>query len=105
MTKARIILSTIDTATEAERIARDLVDNRLASCVNISPGLQSVYRWQGEIHSDKELLLIIKTSSDKTDMAIKRIVELHPYDLPEAVVLPIESGHAAYLDWILNETG
>jgi len=105
MTKARIILSTIDTSAEAERIARDLVDNRLASCVNISPGLQSVYRWQGEIHSDKELLLIIKTSSDKTDMVIKRIVELHPYDLPEAVVLPIESGHAAYLDWILNETG
>jgi len=104
MTKARIILSTIDTSAEAERIARDLVDNRLASCVNISPGLQSVYRWQGEIHSDKELLLIIKTSSDKTDMVIKRIVELHPYDLPEAVVLPIESGHAAYLDWILNET-
>ena len=104
MTEARIILSTIDTAAGGEAIARDLVGSHLASCVNIIPGLRSIYRWQGEIHNDKELLLIIKTNSDKTDSVIERILELHPYDLPEAVVLEIESGYPPYLEWILEGT-
>ncbi len=104
MSDARIILSTIDSLPAAEIIAQTLVSEFLASCVNIIPGLQSVYRWEGAIHNEKELLLIIKTSSDKTEATLSRLVEIHPYDLPEAIALDIQNGYAPYLNWIVNET-
>ncbi len=105
MTDARIVISTVDSRPSAETIAQNLVGTRLASCVNILPGLQSVYRWKQEIHNDQEFLLIIKTRSDKTDEVIKRLVEIHPYELPEAIVLNIEDGYGPYLEWIRAETG
>ena len=104
MSDARIILSTIDSLPAAEIIAQTLVSEFLASCVNIIPGLQSVYRWKGAIHNEKELLLIIKTSSDKTEDTLSRLVEIHPYDLPEAIALDIQNGYAPYLNWIVDET-
>lgn len=104
MTNIRIILSTVDSQSAAESIARTLVSEFLASCVNILPGLHSVYRWKANIQNEKELLLIIKTSSDKSVAAIEKLVEIHPYELPEAIVLNIEDGYAPYLDWVLKET-
>ncbi len=105
MSNVRIILSTVDSLPAAEAIAQSLVTGFLASCVNIVPGLHSVYRWKASIHNEKEFLLIIKTSSDKTGAAMEKLVEIHPYELPEAIVLDIEKGYAPYLDWILKETG
>lgn len=99
-----LILSTIDSRDAAGGIARKLVEARLASCVNILPGLRSIYRWNSEIHDESELLLIIKTSSEKSDEAVKALVEAHPYDLPEAVTLDIAGGYPPYLDWINTET-
>jgi len=105
MSNPRIILSTVDSPDAAEGIARKLVGARLASCVNILPGLRSIYRWNSEIHDEPELLLIIKTSSEKSDEAIKALVDSHPYELPEAIALEIGGGHLPYLDWIRSETG
>lgn len=104
MASVKIILSTVDSLSAAEAIAHTLVSEFLASCVNIMPGLHSVYRWKANIQNEKELLLIIKTSSDKTGAAMEKLVEIHPYELPEAIILDIEGGYAPYLDWVINET-
>jgi periplasmic divalent cation tolerance protein len=95
-----VLLSTVGTAEDAERIARALVERRLAACVNVVPGLVSVYRWKGEVRRDDERLLIIKTRAAKLEALREALVTLHPYDLPELVALPIEAGHAPYLAWL-----
>ena len=84
----------------ARRIADALVDERLAACVNLLPGLRSVYRWQGGVHCDDEVLLLIKTTQDKVGMLGDRITALHPYELPELVAVEVAGGLAAYLAWI-----
>lgn len=89
----------------AERIAETVVDERLAACVNLVPGLTSVYRWQGQIQRDAEVLLIIKTRSTVYPLLEARIRELHPYEVPEIIALPIQAGSAAYLNWIADNTG
>ncbi len=104
MSETRIILSTVDGQSKAEEIAESLVSERLASCVNILPQIVSVYRWKGQIEKEPETLLIIKTRGDRVDEVISRVVEIHPYDVPEVISLPIEKGHQPYLDWVLAET-
>jgi len=104
MTNAKIIFTAVDSLPAAESIARSLVEERLASCVNIVPGLRSIYRWKAEIRNEAEFLLIIKTSSENSGAAVDRLVKVHPYELPEAVVLDIESGYQPYLDWIVSES-
>jgi periplasmic divalent cation tolerance protein len=95
-----VVLSTVGKAEDAARIARALVERRLAACVNIVPGVRSVYRWQGRVEEDEERLLVIKTRRDRFDALREALVALHPYELPEAIVLPIEAGHAPYLAWL-----
>ena len=85
---------------DAERIARALVDERLAACVNIVPGAVSIYRWKGNVEQEPEQILMIKTLAERVDALKRRLLELHPYELPEVVVIPIVGGHAAYLEWI-----
>ncbi len=102
-TETRIILSTVDNQTKAEEIATSLVSERLASCVNILPQILSIYRWKGQIEKEPETLLIIKTRGDRVDEVISRVAEIHPYEVPEVISLPIEKGHQPYLDWILAE--
>lgn len=104
MTAAVVVLSTVGTADEAERIATALVDERLAACVNLVPELTSIYRWQGRIERARELLMVIKTRRALVSRLIARLGELHSYDVPEAIVLPIASGARPYLAWLLGET-
>ena len=87
-------------AASARRIAEALVGERLAACVNRLPAISSTYRWQGEVITDNEELLLIKTTADRFDALRTRLLELHPYDLPELIAVPVERGHATYLDWV-----
>lgn len=99
MTDQRIALNTCGSAAEAEKVASALVERNLAACVNVLPGVRSFYRWQGKIEDDPEHLLVIKTSEEKLAALEAAITELHSYDCPELVVLPVAGGSKAYLDW------
>lgn len=98
-----LVLSTCPDAETAGRIAHALVEERLAACVNRVPGVASTYRWHGDILDDAEVLLLIKTTRERFEALRARLVELHPYDVPEVIALDIPGGHAAYLDWIARE--
>jgi periplasmic divalent cation tolerance protein len=89
----------------AVKIARALVDDQLAACVNILGETTSVYRWQGEIREEGEVALIAKTTSAQFPAVAERVKALHPYDVPCIVAWPIVAGHQPYLDWISAETG
>jgi periplasmic divalent cation tolerance protein len=102
MTGCQFLLSTIDNAQKAEAIADALVQERLAACVSIVTNLFSVYRWQGAIEKNTEMLLIIKTSEERREELTRRLVELHPYEVPEVIAFPVAAGHGPYLDWILE---
>lgn len=104
MSDALLVLCTCPDADSAGRIARTVVGEGLAACVNRAPGIVSIYRWQGEIHEDSEVLLLIKTRSERFELLRARIVELHPYDLPEVIALEVAAGHAPYLEWLRTET-
>jgi periplasmic divalent cation tolerance protein len=84
----------------AERIARALVEERLAACVNVVPGVRSIYRWKGAVEDAAEVLCVVKTTAARLDPLRARLVELHPYDCPELVALPIGSGLEPYLEWV-----
>jgi len=90
---------------KAAEIARTLVEERLAACVNIVPGVRSIYRWKGEVCDDAEVLCVIKTRQDRVDALRDRLPALHPYEVPELVVLEVASGHAPYLAWIDAQVG
>ena len=100
MSEKKIVLTTAGSLEEAEKIAHALVERRLAACVNIVGPIHSVYRWQGKVESGDEHLLLIKTIAAQFDAVAKAIRELHSYDLPECIQLPIEGGSAEYLEWI-----
>jgi periplasmic divalent cation tolerance protein len=100
MTDKRIVLSTAGSEEEARRIARHLVEEQLAACVNIVPQIESIYRWQGRVESSQEWLLIIKTTSERFASVRDAIRELHSYELPECIAISVEDGSAAYLEWI-----
>ena len=93
-------MTTAPAADKAAAIARTLVEEGLVACVNIVPGIRSIYRWQGEICDDTEVLCLMKTRRDRAEPARERLVALHPYQLPEVIVLEITAGHAPYLAWI-----
>jgi periplasmic divalent cation tolerance protein len=99
---ARVVLTTVGSPEEAHRLARLLVERRLAACVNLIPNLTSIYRWQGAIEEAAETLLLIKTTADQLLALEAAIRELHSYDLPEFLTLPVESGSQPYLAWLLD---
>ena len=88
----------------ADRLARALIERRLAACVNALPGVVSTYRWTGEVCVEGETTLLIKTRSDRLEELTEVLVELHPYDVPEVIALPILEGHQPYLDWVIDQT-
>ena len=94
------VYCTVPDIGTAEKLAGALVESKLAACVNILPGVKSVYSWKGEICADNELLLIIKTTADVYSSLERKILELHPYETPEIIALPICEGSADYLKWL-----
>jgi periplasmic divalent cation tolerance protein len=100
MTEAVLVLTTAGKESEAQKIAHEVVKRRLAACVNIVPRIQSVYRWEGKIETAEEFLLIIKSTKTRSADVQAAIRELHSYDLPECIVISIESGGEEYLKWI-----
>ncbi len=95
-----LVMTTVKARVEAERIAKKIVGEKLAACVNVVPSISSTYRWKGKIERSRETLLLMKTSGEKLDKAIKRIKELHTYKVPEIIALPIERGLPEYLKWL-----
>jgi periplasmic divalent cation tolerance protein len=89
---------------EADRIARALVEEKLAACVNIAP-IRSCYLWEGKLNIEEEEQMIIKTEQAMVEQVMARIIELHSYKIPEIIVLPITSGYQPYLDWISQSVG
>jgi len=100
MTDKRIVLTTAGSEQEAEKIARHLVEHRLAACVNILPNVTSVYRWKDQVEEAREWLLIIKTTAGVFAQVRQAISDLHSYELPECICLTIEDGLPNYLQWI-----
>ena len=100
----RIVLTTIGSETDALGLARTLIDERLAACVNVLPAMVSVYRWKGSVEQDKEHQVVIKTSADRLAALEIRLRQLHPYELPEFLVLDVGGG-AAYLAWVRESVG
>jgi len=100
-----LILTTLPAAADAGAFAQAIVESRLAACVNLLPVMESVYRWEGRVQRDSERQVILKTSKDRVAALWERVRELHPYDVPEFIVLPIVGGNDAYLRWIADSTG
>jgi periplasmic divalent cation tolerance protein len=100
MTDARIVLTTVALHETAISIAQTLVAERLAACVNVAPAVESVYWWQGKMDHSLEYVLTIKTTADRIDALRERLLGLHPYEMPEFVVLTVEGGSDGYLGWI-----
>ncbi len=94
------VMTTLGSAEVAQRMATALVERQLAACVQVIGPITSTYRWQGRIETSQEWMCVIKTRSDCYDVLERAIVELHPYDTPEIVALPIVAGSAKYLAWI-----
>ncbi len=99
-----LALSTAPDAATAERIARALVDERLIACANLVPGLTSIYRWQGTVQADAEVLLLMKTRRALVQRLKERLPQLHPYQVPELVVTEVTDGLAPYCAWVRGET-
>ena len=99
-----IIYSTTGNVGEARKIARTLVEEKLVACVNIIPKIESIYRWQGNIEENNECVLLAKTTDKNIDKTIHKIKELHSYDVPDIVAIPITHGFKKYLEWVEDET-
>ncbi len=102
---AIVVLVTVPNAEVAARLAETLVGEALAACVNVLPEVTSTYRWQGRVEHDREQLCLMKTTRDGFERLRARVLELHPYELPEVIALPIVAGHAPYLAWIAGAVG
>jgi periplasmic divalent cation tolerance protein len=97
-----VVFVTAPSADEAARIARTLVEEKLAACGNVIPAIRSIYRWQGSIHDDQEALLVLKAPRKRLTELADRVAQIHPYELPEVVGVPIEGGSEKYVDWIIQ---
>lgn len=100
MTDKRIVLTTAASAEEARKIARHLLEHRLAACVNIVPQITSIYRWKDKVEEAEEWLLVIKTTASAFNQVRTAIASMHSYDLPECICLAVEQGSVDYLRWI-----
>lgn len=100
-----LVMSNAPDLLVAKRIAHELLEAGLAACVNLGAPMLSMYRWEGKIEGDEEIPLWIKSTRAQQDGLIEMLARLHPYDVPEAIVIPVEGGLPAYLDWVRAETG
>jgi|SRR5690349_10701154 periplasmic divalent cation tolerance protein len=104
MKEPLLVITNLGDIAGARILARTLVERRLAACVNMLPGVQSVYRWRDAIEEEAEVTLLIKTTAGRYAELEQAIKALHPYELPEIIALPLSAGLPAYLDWIAQET-
>jgi periplasmic divalent cation tolerance protein len=104
MTDSIVVLTTLPNAEAAAEVAKAVVGEKLAACANILPPLRSIYRWKGKVQDESEVLVLLKTRQAQYERLKSRILELHPYDVPEVLAVAVEQGHSAYLDWIATET-
>ncbi len=102
---ARVVLVTAPDLASARSLAHGLVERRLAACVNLVPGLESIFRWKGAIESSKEVLLVVKTAASRMPALEAYLESEHPYDVPECIALQPARVERAYLDWLLAESG
>ncbi len=100
MTRIQVTLTTVPDRKAGRRLADALVSEGLAACATLLPGAESIYSWKGKVRRDRELLLVIKAPARRAAALRRRVLELHPYDLPELLHLPVAGGHRAYLDWV-----
>jgi len=105
MTDYVLVFITVSSEKEGEKIASALVKERLAACVNLIGGMKSTFRWKGQVSSEQEVLLTAKTKDKLFQKLKKRVLELHSYEVPEILALPVLAGFEKYLDWIGKETG
>jgi periplasmic divalent cation tolerance protein len=103
-THTRVVFCTVPSEDVGVRIARALLEENLVACVNMLPQVRSLYRFNGNIEDERELLLVMKTRDDRYERLEERICELHPYEVCEVLALPVTDGSKAYLDWVLAET-
>jgi periplasmic divalent cation tolerance protein len=99
-----VVLTTVPVGDLGETVARALVEERLAACVNVCAPMTSVYRWDGRVTHDLERQIVVKTTVDRIDAIRERLARLHPYELPEFLVCPVRDGSDAYLAWVRSET-
>jgi len=104
MDRAVFVYTTFPALVEAQAAGKTLVELRLAACANIIPGMISIFRWQGEIEQNNEVVMILKTRATLADRLTGVLRELHPYDMPAIVVLPLEAVDKPYLEWMFSET-
>lgn len=104
MTDKIVVFSTCASAEEGERIARALVERRLAACVNVLPGVRSFYRWKGRVEDASEVLVVMKTTRGLFDLLGAELAKLHSYEVPECIAVPVSGGLEPYLAWIAAET-
>ncbi len=105
MTDGLLVITTLPNADAAAELAKNVVGERLAACANLIPALRSIYKWQGKVQDENEVLVLFKTRQEHYENLKSRILELHPYEVPEVLAIPVEQGYAAYLDWLAAETG
>ena len=105
MTNKRLVLTTASSEEECKKIARALVENRLAACVNVVSKIDSVYRWEGKVEEAQEYLLLIKTTAEAFPGVREAIGRLHPYEVPECIAVAVEEGSEPYLKWIDESVG
>ncbi len=105
MTDALLVLTTLPNADAAAELAKTVVAEKLAACANLFPALRSVYRWQAKVQDENEVLVLFKTRQEHFERLKSRILELHPYEVPEVLAIPIEQGYQGYLEWLARETG
>jgi periplasmic divalent cation tolerance protein len=101
--QALVVLCTVSSLEEGRRMARELVEQRLAACVNLLPKVESVYRWQGVVESAEEVLLVVKTTPARFAELKEKIAELHSYEVPEILALPVSDGSSRYLEWLSGQ--
>jgi periplasmic divalent cation tolerance protein len=105
VTDGLLVITTLPNADAAAELAKNVVGERLAACANLIPALRSIYKWQGKMQDENEVLVLFKTRQEHYENLKSCILELHPYEVPEVLAIPVEQGYAAYLDWLAAETG
>ena len=99
-----LVISTVPSTDAGQELARSLLNERLCACANLIPSIFSMYWWKGSVEESPEAMLFIKTTRDKSSELCRRIVELHPYEVPEALVVEVSDGNPDYLQWVVEET-